>query len=116
MVEELKEIEQIANNSEKPTFENTIVAMEKSGELLNRSYRIFSNLNASNTNPTMQKIDKELSPKISAHRDAIHLNGPLFTRVQRLYEGATNSGWMRNRSSSRALLQGFRARRREAVG
>ena len=86
MAEELKEIEKIANDPAKPTFENTVVAMEKSGELLNRADRIFSNLNASNTNPTMQKIDKELSPKLSAHQDAIRLNGPLFKRIESLYE------------------------------
>ncbi len=86
MAAELKEVEKIASDSAKPTFENTIVAMEKSGELLNRAQRIFGNLNASNTNPTMQKIDKELSPKLAAHNDAIHLNGPLFARVQSLYE------------------------------
>ncbi|MEP6810609.1 MAG: M3 family metallopeptidase [Chthoniobacterales bacterium] len=86
MAEELQEIEKIASNPEKPTFENTIVAMERSGELLNRANRIFSNLNGSNTNAAMQKIDKELSPKLAAHHDAIHLNGPLFARVQALYE------------------------------
>ncbi len=86
MAAELKEIEKIANDSAKPTFENTVVAMERSGELLNRANRIFSNLNASNTNPTMQKIDQELSPKLSAHQDAISLNGPLFQRVESLYE------------------------------
>ncbi|MEO5722107.1 MAG: M3 family metallopeptidase [Chthoniobacterales bacterium] len=86
MAAELEEIEKIANDPAEPTFENTIVAMEKSGDLLNRANRIFSNLNASNTNPTMQKIDKELSPKLAAHQDAISLNGPLFKRVESLYE------------------------------
>ncbi|MGZ5023167.1 MAG: M3 family metallopeptidase, partial [Chthoniobacterales bacterium] len=85
MAEQLQEIEKIANQKEKPTFDNTIVAMEKSGRLLQRANRTFSNLNACNTNPEMQKIDKELSPKLAAHQDAIRLNGPLFARIQSLY-------------------------------
>ena len=86
MREQLKEIEPIANNPEKPTFENTIVALERTGRLLDRSERTFDNLNSCNTNPTLQKIDKEMAPKLSAHRDAIHLNGKLFARVQELYD------------------------------
>ena len=85
MAEELKEDEAIAANPEKPTFENTIVAMERSGELLGRVDRIFSNLNACNTNPAMQEIDKEMAPKLAAHEDAIHLNSALFARVEAIY-------------------------------
>jgi len=92
MREQLKEIEPIANNSEQPTFDNTIVALEKTGRLLDRADRIFSNLNACNTNPEMQKIDKDLAPKLSAHRDAIHLNGKLFARVQALYDKRDSLG------------------------
>src|SRR3954467_4607380 len=61
MADELKETDKIAANPEKPSFENTIVAMERSGDLLARVDRIFSSLNACNTNPEMQKIDKEMS-------------------------------------------------------
>src|ERR1700745_2501868 len=86
MREQLKEIEPIANNSEKPTFDNTIVALERTGQLLDRSQRTFSNLNACQTNPTRQKIEKELAPKLAAHRDEIFLNPKLFARVQALYE------------------------------
>ena len=86
MREQLKEIEPIANNSEKPTFDNTIVALERTGQLLDRAQRTFSNLNACQTNPTRQKIEKELAPKLAAHRDAIFLNPKLFARVQALYE------------------------------
>jgi peptidyl-dipeptidase Dcp len=85
MAEEIKEVEAIAANSEKPTFENTIVAMERSGQLLGRVDRIFSNLNSCNTNPVMQEIDKQMSPKLAAHEDAIHLNSALFARVEALY-------------------------------
>ena len=86
MREQLKEIEPIANNAEKPTFDNTIVALERTGQLLDRAQRTFSNLNACQTNPTRQKIEKELAPKLSAHRDEIFLNPKLFGRVQALYE------------------------------
>src|SRR5437660_3281820 len=86
MREQLKEGDLVANNSEKPTFENTVVALERTGRLLDRAEQTFSNLNACNTNPTLQKIEKEMAPKLSAHRDAIHLNGKLFARIQELYD------------------------------
>ena len=86
MREQLKEIEPIANNSEKPTFDNTIVALERTGRLLDRAQRTFSNLNACDTNPTRQKIDKEMAPKLAAHHDEIFLNPKLFARVKALYE------------------------------
>ena len=86
MRDQLKEIEPIANNSEKPTFDNTIVALERTGRLLDGAERIFSNLNACDTNPTRQKIDKELAPKLAAHHDEIFLNPKLFARVQALYK------------------------------
>jgi peptidyl-dipeptidase Dcp len=86
MREELQEVESVANNSEKPTFDNTIVALERTGRLLDRAERTFENLNACNTNPTLQKIETEMAPKLAAHRDAIHLNGKLFARIQELYD------------------------------
>src|SRR3984893_2126727 len=92
MREELKEVEAVANNSEKPTFDNTIVALERTGRLLDRAQRTFSNLNACNTNPTLQKIDKEMAPKLAAHHDEIFLNPKLFARVQELYDNRNNLG------------------------
>jgi len=86
MREQLKEIEPIANNSEEPTFDNTIVALERTGRLLDRAQRTFSNLNACDTNPKRQEIDKEMAPKLSSHRDEIFLNPKLFSRVQALYD------------------------------
>src|SRR5436189_283035 len=59
MHDQLKEVDAVANNPEKPTFENTVVALERTGRSLDRAERTFSNLNACNTNPTLQKIDKE---------------------------------------------------------
>ena len=92
MREQLKEVEAVANNSEKPTFDNTIVALERTGRLLDRAQRTFSNLNACNTNSTLQKIDKEMAPKLAAHRDEIFLNPTLFARVQQLYDNRDNLG------------------------
>src|SRR5436190_11588145 len=86
MRDQLKEVEAVAENSDKPTFDNTIVAFERTGQLLDRAQRTFSNLNACDTNPTRQKIDKEMAPKLAAHRDAIFLNSKLFARAQELYE------------------------------
>jgi len=92
MREQLNEIEPIANSSDKPTFDNTIVALERTGRLLDRAQRTFSNLNACDTNPTRQKIEKEMAPKLSAHRDQIFLNPKLFARVQELYDKRDNLG------------------------
>jgi peptidyl-dipeptidase Dcp len=92
MREQLKEIATVANNPEKPTFDNTIVALERTGRLLDRAERTFSNLNACNTNPAMQKIDKEMAPKLAAHHDEIFLNPKLFARVQQLYDNREHLG------------------------
>jgi peptidyl-dipeptidase Dcp len=82
----LAEIDAIANNSDPPTFDNTIVAMERSGRMLGRAQRVFGALSQSNTNPTLQKIQSELAPKLAAHRDAISLNPKLFARVKAIYD------------------------------
>src|SRR3989454_11725387 len=92
MREQLKEVDVVANNSEKPTFDDTVVALERTGRLLDRVEGTFSNLNSCNTNPAMQKIEKEMAPKLSAHRDAIHLNGKLFARIQQLYDNRDKLG------------------------
>ena len=85
MAQEKKEIESIANNPEPPTFENTLVAMEKTGELLDKVSHVFFNLTSSMTNDEMQAIAKELSPLLSKHRDDIRLNENLFSRVKAVY-------------------------------
>jgi peptidyl-dipeptidase Dcp len=92
MREQLKEVDAVANNPEKPTFDNTVVALERTGRLLDRAERTFSNLNACDTNPAMQKIEKEMAPKLSAHRDAIHLNAKLFARIQQVYDQRSTLG------------------------
>ncbi len=86
MKKQLAETDVIANNAKAPTFENTIVAMEKSGELLTRAVKVFFNLTQSNTNDAMQKIEGDVAPKLAAHQDAIFMNPKLFARVKTLYD------------------------------
>jgi peptidyl-dipeptidase Dcp len=86
MAEQLAEIRRIADNSGAPTFENTFVAMEKSGRLLDRALSAFRGVSEANTNPTLQSAKTALAPKIAAHEDAIHLNKKLFERVAALYQ------------------------------
>ena len=86
MREQREEVAAIAHNPQPATFENTVVAMERTGHLLDRVNTVFSNLNSSNTNPRMDKIDTEMSPKLAAHSDAILLDAALFARVDSLYQ------------------------------
>ncbi|MBL7971328.1 MAG: peptidase M3, partial [Prolixibacteraceae bacterium] len=83
--EQLAEIKSITDNKEEATFGNTILAFDQSGELLNKA-GIFSNLNSANTNDEMQALAREITPKLSAHRDNIMLNKELFSRVKAVYE------------------------------
>ena len=86
MKQELEEIEQIVSNTEAPTFENTIVAMEKSGQLLSRTASVFYNLTSAHTNEEIQAIQKDMAPKLAAHSDDILLNPALYDRVKTLYD------------------------------
>jgi peptidyl-dipeptidase Dcp len=86
MAEHAREVEAIASTTEKPTFENTIVALERSGRLLQRARSAFSGLNATNTNPQMQRIQRELAPKLAAHSNSVTLNTKLFARISSLYD------------------------------
>jgi peptidyl-dipeptidase Dcp len=85
MAEQLKEVDAIASSREKPTFENTVVALERSGQLLGRVNRTFSNITSTLTNDTLRAIEKDISPKLAAQTDAIRLNGPLFARLEAVY-------------------------------
>ena len=90
MKEQLEEIGSITNNLESPSFENTIVELERTGKTLDKVSNVFFNLNSSNTNDQMDAIAKEISPKLSAHRDNIFLNRKLFERVKIIYEQKNN--------------------------
>jgi len=86
MYAELAEMQAIADNPEPPTFENTLVAMEKSGQLLQRAAATFGAVSEANSNPVLLKVRAEEAPKLAAHRDAIFLNAKLFARVAAVYE------------------------------
>ncbi|MEC8364309.1 MAG: peptidase M3, partial [Bacteroidota bacterium] len=90
MEENLKEIDIIVNNSQEPTFENTIEELERSGKLLGKVQRVFSNLASSNTNSQLQELQRDLSPMLSAHYDKIRLNEDLFNRVELIWNDREN--------------------------
>jgi len=87
---EIKEIDAIVNNTEAPTFENTLVAMEKTGELLNKVSRIFFHLNDADTSDTRKAIANDVTPLLSKHRNSISLNEKLFQRVKAVHEHKDN--------------------------
>jgi peptidyl-dipeptidase Dcp len=82
---QLAEIEALANSNEEPTFENTFVALEKSGQTLNRIYAIFGMLTGANTNPELQEVEEEMAPKMAGLDNAVYLNDKLFERVKAVY-------------------------------
>ena len=84
--EQKSEIRAIITNTEEPTFENTIKALEYSGMLLTKVARVFGALNSANTNDTLQQLNKDLSPILSKHRDDISLNDTLFLKVKSVFE------------------------------
>src|SRR3984893_1656497 len=86
MREQLREVAAIAHNSKPPTFDNTIVALDRSGQALQRVGFIFDELNSNNTSDEMQKIDTAMAPKRSAHADAIYLDHTLWKRVDAVYQ------------------------------
>jgi len=92
MKAEKAEVEAIANHEEEPTFKNTIEALEKSGELLNRVSRVFGCLNGANTNDELQNISKEVAPLQTKHNDDINLNEKLFSRIKQIYEKRESLG------------------------
>ncbi|MFT5535425.1 MAG: peptidyl-dipeptidase Dcp [Burkholderiaceae bacterium] len=85
MRQQLAEIRAIADNPVTPTFDNTLVAMERSGRLLTRVSAVFFNLSGTNTNPVMQALERDLAPTLPAHSDTIRLDGKLFARIDKLY-------------------------------
>ncbi len=92
MAQQKQEIDTIASNPAAPTFDNTIVALERSGRTLGRASRVFFNLSGTVTNPEMQQIEKLMAPKLAAHGDSIRLNSALFERIQSLYQRRAELG------------------------
>ncbi len=88
--EQLQEIEQIANNPAPATFENTLVAMEKSGSVLTRVNNVFNLVSGANTNPVLQQLQEDIAPKLAANQDLIYLNTKLFKRIETIYNKRNN--------------------------
>ncbi|MEO8577878.1 MAG: peptidyl-dipeptidase Dcp [Gemmatimonadales bacterium] len=86
MKQQIAEIDAIANSSAAPTFDNTILPMEKSGEVLTRVSKVFNAITGANTSDALQKIQENVSPKLAAHGDAIYLNDKLYQRVKSIYD------------------------------
>jgi len=89
---QLAEVDAIANDPATPTFDNTIVALEKSGQMLTRVLYVFSALTSANTNDTLDAIDSRTAPKLSDMRDTILLNDKLFARIKYLHERRADLG------------------------
>jgi peptidyl-dipeptidase Dcp len=92
MRQQLADVAAIIHEPSAPTFENTILRLERAGQLLGRVQRVFGALTSSNTNDTLQAIQRTLAPKLAAHRDAINLNDTLFLRIKSLYDRRTSLG------------------------
>ena len=89
--EQLAEVEAIISSGE-ATFENTFVALEKSGQMLARMLMVFYNKSSSDTSDSLIAIEEEMAPKLSAHSDSIKLNPELFARIKKLYENRASLG------------------------
>ena len=92
MAEELSEYEAIATNPEAADFENTIVAMERAGQLLDRTSRVFRAMGGAHTNNNIKELETLLAPVLSAHNDSIYLNKKLFARIDSLYQARDDLG------------------------
>ncbi len=90
--QQLSEIKQIANSSAAPTFANTLVALEKTGQLLTRVNNAFSLVSGANTNPTLQQLQEDIAPKLTALNDALYLNTKLFKKVETLHKNKATVG------------------------
>jgi peptidyl-dipeptidase Dcp len=90
--EQLAEVDAILNSPGAATFENTIVALEKSGQMLMRTLLVFFNKSSSDTSDALDAIEEEMAPKLAAHQDAINLNPKLFDRIKSLYDNRESIG------------------------
>ena len=90
--QQLAEVQAILDTPGLPTFENTIVALEKSGQMLTRMLLVFYNKSSSDTDDAIDAIEEEMAPKLAAHQDAIKLNPTLFQRIKDLFENRASHG------------------------
>ena len=101
MRQQMSEVASIIDNPEPPTFDNTVVALERSGVLLNRVLHVFSAITGANTSDTLQQLQETVAPLLAAHEDAIFLDQRLFDRVERIYNQRDALGL--DRESSKLL-------------
>src|SRR5438309_4412682 len=92
MAEQRAEVQAIATSPEPPTFDNTVVALERSGVLLSRAAAVFGNLASSLATPRLREIERELAPREAAHADAIRLDPALFARIDAVHAGRAEAG------------------------
>ena len=93
MRQQIVEVEAIANQTAAPTFDNTVVPLERSGALLTRASKVFNAVTGANTNDTLQKIQEIIAPELAAHSDAINLNDKLFQRIKTVYDNRSSAGF-----------------------
>ncbi len=101
--EQLAEIAAIADNPQQPTFENTLLPMERSGAILERVQAVFLNMSSANTDETIQAIEERIAPRLAAHSDDIYLNKKLFARVENLWNSKEKQNW--NEEQQRLLKE-----------
>src|SRR5699024_10971644 len=90
MRQQQENVKLIAESSEEPTFENTVLTLAKSRELLTRVSQVFYSLTSAYTNETLHQVESEIAPKLAAHNDEIYLNDRLFHRFKTLYDQKEN--------------------------
>ena len=105
MKEHLREIREIVEQ-ETPTFENTIVALELSGQIYSRVARVFFSMSSAHTNTEIRRLEKELAPELASHEDSIFLNHELFLRIEQLYQARNHLEL--DKESKRLLEQTYR--------
>jgi peptidyl-dipeptidase Dcp len=93
MRQHLAQMDEIANQAAPPTLDNTLIAMERSGEILDRVAPVFFHLSGAYTNDAIQKLEEEIAPKLASHSDNIYLNPKLFQRVETLWKGREQGNW-----------------------
>jgi peptidyl-dipeptidase Dcp len=93
MRQHLAQMDEIANQAAPPTLDNTLIAMERSGEVLDRVAPVFFHLSGAYTNDAIQKLEEEIAPKLASHSDNIYLNPKLFQRVETLWKGREQGNW-----------------------
>ena len=106
MNEHLREIREIAEQEEAPTFENTIIALELSGQVYSRVARIFFSMSSAHTNTEIRRLEQDLAPELASHEDSIFLNHKLFLRIEQLYQ--TRDHLELDEESKRLLEQTYR--------